>query len=147
MPILPVKMQIFLEAALMVPSKRILILQNDLHWMKESHCMYEFAPGCKSRGTGLSDRLREEESKYLGWRKVSQCGRNAAPCCWTELGGKPLIFALLEGLQRCVARLTACCQGCWVYVRILPFGFQRAFWAAQLGEVIRSPACLVGITI
>lgn len=35
-------------------------------WMKDSHHMYEFTPGCKSKERGLSVGLGERELKTFG---------------------------------------------------------------------------------
>lgn len=72
-------------------------------WVKDSHRMYEFAPGCKSRESGLCGGLGEREVASLGWRKVLHSVKNATLCYRTGLRVKPLIFALLEGLHRCEA--------------------------------------------
>lgn len=72
-------------------------------WMKDAHHMYEFAPGCKSRERGLSGGLWERELNSLGWRKVLHYVRDAASWYRTGMRLKPLSFALLEVLQRCVA--------------------------------------------
>lgn len=111
-------------------------------WMKDSQHMYEFAPGCKSKERGLSGGLGERELKTLGVKGGvilhEECNLVTEQDRERRLWFLPF-WKFCKGLYpEDVGRLTACCQGSWVYVSFLPFGFQRYFWAAQLGEVIRS---------